>query len=127
MGFQAAAGLSATETRLCQACARDLGYLDPSVFSAHSLFDALYAELGFGRGFLPVRLSAPHDVSAPRAATAAPPVRQPALPVDDEILRRRELNVLREKMLAAVGAENYETAASLRDEITKLEGGLQNA
>jgi protein-arginine kinase activator protein McsA len=47
--------------------------------------------------------------------------------VDDEILRRRELNVLREKMLAAVGAENYETAASLRDEITKLEGGLQNA
>ncbi len=41
--------------------------------------------------------------------------------VDDEMKRRREINILRERMRAAAEAEEYEKAAELRDAIKKLE------
>jgi protein-arginine kinase activator protein McsA len=43
--------------------------------------------------------------------------------VDEEMKRRREINILRERMRVAAEAEEYEKAAELRDAIKKLEIG----
>ncbi len=45
--------------------------------------------------------------------------------VDEELSRRREINALRAKMHRAARSEDYETAAKLRDELRRLEGGAQ--
>ena len=49
-----------------------------------------------------------------------------AFPLDagEEIKCRRRLGELREKLRAAVQAEDYETAAALRDEIYRMEKGV---
>ena len=43
--------------------------------------------------------------------------------VDEEMKKRREINILREQMQQAVKSEDYEKAAVLRDKIRELEGG----
>jgi protein arginine kinase activator len=43
--------------------------------------------------------------------------------VDDEMRKRRELNVMREQMRQAAEAEDFEKAAALRDSIRALENG----
>lgn len=43
--------------------------------------------------------------------------------VDDEMKKRRELNVMREQMRQAAESEDFEKAAALRDSIKALENG----
>jgi len=45
------------------------------------------------------------------------------LEADGRLKQRREINVLRQRMQAAVEAEDFARAAELRDEIYKLEQG----
>jgi protein arginine kinase activator len=43
--------------------------------------------------------------------------------IDDEMRKRREINILREQMRQAAEAEDFEKAAALRDTVRKLEVG----
>jgi protein arginine kinase activator len=43
--------------------------------------------------------------------------------IDEEMKKRREINVLREQLKQAVKSEEFEKAAILRDKIRELEGG----
>ena len=54
------------------------------------------------------------------AAPTPERVRVP-LEADDTLKQRRELNVLRQQMQAAIEAEEFERAAELRDEIDRKE------
>ena len=56
-------------------------------------------------------------------ATTSQPINLVTL--DEELSRRREINALRAKMHRAARSEDYETAAKLRDELRRLEGGAQ--
>lgn len=46
--------------------------------------------------------------------------------IDEEMKRRREINVLREQMNTAAREENFEKAAALRDSIRRLENSSEN-
>lgn len=64
----------------------------------------------------------PHG-APPQAADIKPSPKENRIPADagEEIKRRRELNKLRSEMDTAVKSEDFEKAASLRDEIYRLE------
>jgi len=61
------------------------------------------------------------QVYAPRRQE--PKLREATIPyeVDDVLKQRRQLNVLRQEMQAAIETENFERATELRDEIGRLE------
>jgi protein arginine kinase activator len=138
-----------TEKHLCAECAVKLGFddklgfggkpdsdVEPSGESEKS-FEEIFMELfgvrpnrrilsGYSVVF-PTFVIPAVGMYVPDAEKASPPESQPDRnaevrpAVDEEMKRRREINILREQMRAAAEAENYEKAAELRDAVKKLE------
>jgi protein arginine kinase activator len=142
---------SITEKHLCAECAVRLGYNKKLGFSAEDgsggglpgesekSFEEAFAELfGFTpnrrmfRGYgmviptfiIPtVGVLVPGGGSNPAAGVKQEERSEASPAVDKEMKRRREINILRERMRVAAEAEEYEKAAELRDAIKKLEIG----
>ncbi len=126
-----------TEKHLCAECAGKLGYTDGGKDGNDKSFEEIFADLfGFfpnrrmfrGYGlvvptFIIPTMIVPADEKAP-VFGAGPEEKAKEKPaVDEEMKRRREINVLREWMRKAAEAEDFEKAAELRDAVRKLEDG----
>ncbi len=106
------------EVHLCESCAAQLGYTEHlrSAFRPMRLFsdpfEPLFGALG---SHLLTEFPAPIEEKAPR---------QPKPLVDEteqnKLREQRQRNALQAQLKAAVEAEDYETAARLRDELKKL-------
>ena len=134
-----------TEQHLCGECAEKLGYtrtmaahnrsMMQSFFNRNSLFDDFFSPLPNLMGRSRWLLEDPFedffaDMPALRSAArqeqeAAEPQKQQNELVDHEeqsrFSRMRRVNALRLEMKQAVGREDFERAAQLRDEIRTLE------
>jgi protein arginine kinase activator len=135
-----------TEKHLCAECASKLGLMNDSVFRQEVSFGDMFADMfgmrpprrmfgGYGMmvptfvippvGFvLPQQGYAPAQGGEARAAQAEAVAAAGVTPeVDEDMKKRREVNILREQMRLAVEAEAFEKAAELRDKIKKIEEG----
>lgn len=132
---------SVTEAMLCSDCAKKLGYLNDEMFTfSMSSFIGMMSDFFGGDGFFSrpgftsgLAMSAFPQWALPGYAAPVPRYQQVApqknaastqgagIEVDDDIKRRRELNMLRERMKQATEAEDFEQAAQIRDEIKKFE------
>ena len=131
-----------TEKHLCGECAEKLGYTQrlaahsqrmmQNLFSG-SLFDDFFTPFPSLLGRMNRMLESPFDdffadmpaLGAP--AEAQPEARKPQETLleqeeQNQISRTRQLNALRMEMQKAVGEENFERAAELRDQIRSMEG-----
>lgn len=140
-----------TEKHLCAECANKLGYvgkfgfMDKPGVGPDSSFEEIFADLfgmrpprrmlgGYGMVFptfviptvgliMPDASAAQHAGAAQTASTSiVPPDVKPE--VDEDMKKRREINMLREQMKNAAEAEDFEKAAALRDSIRRLESEL---
>ena len=128
-----------TEKHLCADCADKLGYASDSPKESEQSFEEIFADLFgmrpnrrmlsgysmFQPTFLIPTLFVTDDSNV--ASTDIKPVEKERadvkVEVDEEMKKRREINVLREQMRQAVETEAFEKAAELRDTIKKLENG----
>jgi protein arginine kinase activator len=123
-----------TQTHLCSECAEALGYTNGGAFGSMSpvfaSFERTFGGLQQGGdpfgGFVPFPMLArsrvaDDDTPMRGAQRIAEQPQVPELEVDEEIKKRREINVLREQMRAAADSDDFERAAQLRDELRKLE------
>lgn len=134
-----------TERHLCGECAEKLGYtrtmaahnrsMMQSFFNRNSLFDDFFSPMSGLMGRSRWLLEDPFDdffSDMPALRSAARQEQEPAEPqkqqnelVDHEeqsrFSRMRRVNALRLEMKQAVGREDFERAAQLRDEIRTLE------
>ena len=131
-----------TEKRLCSECAEKLGYTQRLAAHSQRMMQNLFSGSLFDDFFTPVpsllgrmnrMLESPFDdffadmpaLGAP--AEAQPEARKPQETLleqeeQNQISRTRQLNALRMEMQKAVGEENFERAAELRDQIRSMEG-----
>ena len=123
-----------TETHLCSDCAAKSGYDLGRMFDAKS---ALYGFLPFNvnNAFMPIPLlgfAAAQSAAWPQMGLPSgecacgdgcemPAHENPVAEIDGEMQKRREVNVIREKMRIAAEKEDFEKAAELRDQIRKME------
>ena len=124
-----------TQTHLCSECAAKSGLDIESIFGAGGFFGD-ESPFGMRNAFLPVPIfgfgMAP--LFAPMLQTGlqpsececggaceAPVPETPQVDVDAEMLKRREINILREQMRLAADKDDFEKAAELRDEIKRME------
>ena len=135
-----------TEQHLCSECAEKLGYTRSlaahnrskmqSFFGKNSLFDDFFSPLpnlmGRSRWLLEdpfedffADMPALRSSAAQQKAETQEPKKQQNQLVDQEeqsrFSRMRQMNALRLEMKKAVGSEDFERAAQLRDEIRALE------
>lgn len=114
-----------TEAHLCADCAAKMGE-DTSFFDTDRLFSSFFEPFDrmFDSFFRPMSFVPAFAIGPAREAAEAAQA-EPAAPAhaqtDPELSRRREINALREQMLAAAEAEDYERAAELRDKIRDME------
>lgn len=132
-----------TEKHLCAECAEKLGYNKRSLFRPEMSIEDVFSEFfggslnkwmygGYGMmlptfiiptvGMLVQNAGVNKDASAEQE-TPAEAKTEIKTEIDEEMKRRRELNILREQMKKAAEAEDFEKAAALRDSIKKLENG----
>lgn len=131
-----------TEKRLCGECAEKLGYTQRLAAHSQRMMQNLFGGSLFDDFFTPVpsllgrmnrMLESPFDdFFADMPALGAPAEAQPEVQKPQETLleqeeqnqisRTRQLNALRMEMQKAVGEENFERAAELRDQIRSMEG-----
>lgn len=141
-----------TEKHLCAECAGKLGYTDANAAREEQSFEDVFTELFGGRpsrrlfggygmiiptfviptvGLIITEEQGSRQKSAVQNESAShqqADEQQNVIPaelvaeIDEEMKRRREINVLREQMNAAVRTEDFEKAAALRDSIKSLEG-----
>lgn len=131
-----------TEKHLCSECAERLGYTQRLAAQSQRMMRGLFGGGLFDDFFTPVpsllsrmnrMLEDPFDdffadmpaLGAP--AEAQPEARKPQETLleqeeQNQISRTRQLNALRMEMQKAVGEENFERAAELRDQIRSMEG-----
>jgi protein arginine kinase activator len=135
-----------SEKHLCAECATKIGIegkpgpegADPN--RPDMSFEEIFADLfgmrpnrrmfgGYGM-MLPTFVIPTVGVIIPTAAGGAEAAQKPAerpaevnVALDEEMKKRRELNILRAQMAKAAEAEDYEKAAALRDSIRRLENG----
>ncbi len=121
-----------TEQHLCAECAEKAGYTEERIFGADmfdsmfsNFFDGFFTPFGrsffpeFGRIMMPV-ITIPQIEYVVKNDDGQSREKVPTA-TDEEMKRRREINIIREQMNAAVKEENFEKAAELRDRIRKLE------
>ena len=125
-----------TETYLCAECAARSGYNFGQMFSANSVFDSFFPlnmrpaflsapAFDFGQEFpytAWTRPGLPQKECACGGACDAPVRENPTTEVDNEMQKRREINMLKEQMRLAAEREDFEKAAELRDRIKTMEG-----
>ena len=124
-----------TEAHLCSECAAKSGYDFRSMFSTGSIFDGFFP-VRVDRAFLPIpmfgfsrtspftqwaRISVPSTECSCSCGCETTDKGKPATEVDNDMLRRREINAIREQMRIAAEKEDFEKAAQLRDQIRQLE------
>lgn len=115
------------QAHLCESCARELGYetemtMDFGGFS--DLFSMVSGDFFAPRFLTPTRFTP----AAQRTLQVLPREEEHEKPLLNEeeqraFRRRREENALRVALDEALDAEDYEKAATLRDELRRLEGG----
>lgn len=115
------------QAHLCENCARELGYetemaMDFGGFS--DLFSMVSGDFFSPRFFEPTRFTP----AAQRRLQVLPREEEHEKPLLNEeeqraLRRQREENALRVALHEALDAEDYEKAATLRDELRRLEGG----
>ena len=130
-----------TEKHLCAECAERLGYTQRLAAQSQRMMRGLFGGGLFDDFFTPVPsllgrmnrlLENPFDdffSDMPALGAPAEAAQEAAKPQDalleqeeqSEISRQRKLNALRMEMQKAVGEENFERAAELRDQIHNLE------
>ena len=135
---------SVTEAHLCAECASKSGYDMDSLFDvdrvmgsfmpsffgqgagAGSLFSGFFPfvtpMLGSGEGFAPVvrfQPFTPERINECSCGKIAPEVSEAE--VDDEMKKRREVNMLREQMRIAAESDDFEKAIELREKIKGME------
>ena len=118
-----------TETHLCADCARKLGYvqrMQPDSFFGDDFFShpfRLFEPLlgGFGNRLL-TEFPEPVDVTQEARRTAAAPQDDSLVQGDEreQLSRRRQRNALETQLRHAVEAEDFESAAKLRDQLKAL-------
>ncbi|MCL2125626.1 MAG: UvrB/UvrC motif-containing protein [Oscillospiraceae bacterium] len=141
-----------TETHLCSECATESGYDFESMFDFGGMFDRFMPIFGGRNGFMPRQqigalgpfgwslFGAPMVAFMPQRiaggeercmgaeeqgdCNCAEPAQQ-AQPaeIDQEMLKRREINIMREQMRLAADKDDFEKAAELRDQIRQMEAG----
>ena len=127
-----------TETYLCSECAASRGYDIGAFFGATKMIDGFMPVFGRLDGLLPIShpgfsggMQTPFfvrprlDVGAPEAKCTCgcehkAPDMQDAT-VDEEMNKRREINVLKERMRLAAEKDDFEKAIELREQIKGLE------
>lgn len=131
-----------TEQHLCSKCAEELGYTKQmsSLGSMRSMFggmDSMFNRMlgGFfsdmpslwGRSFFEPMTRYAMPAAQPQTEQGTQ-VQEPQREVgaNPELVRRRELNALREEMNLCIKEENFEKAAEIRDKIRSLENGGEN-
>ena len=137
--YQSNVNGNVTERHLCADCAAKLGYSQKLAaqsqrmmrgFFGNSLFDDFFSPFPslLGRGMR--MLDDPFDdFFADMPALGAPAEQEASKPQDtlleqgeqNQLSKTRQLNALRMEMQRAVGEENFERAAELRDQIRSLE------
>ena len=109
-----------TEHQLCTECAEEMGLMRDVFAESRQMmrgffedsFERIMPHAGLGaRDFLRLGESRREERRS-----------VPKIDVDPEIAKRREINILRHKMKMAAQAEDFETAAELRDKIRSMEG-----
>ena len=128
-----------TEQHLCSQCAAELDEKENVFAGAERSFNEMwnsffaprssrrFPSFGFSVpdsffDFQPFGLPLFRLTETPeKDAENAPAKTEETSGVDPEMARQRELNVLRAKMKEAVAAEEFETAAKLRDQIRAME------
>ena len=119
-----------TEMLLCYECAKKLGYVSDETqsFTMPSLTGMISELFGTGMflGFPAPELMQNQNLPIYRQPAAPPKTaeseRNVNIETSDDIKKRREINMLRERMRKATEEEDFEKAARLRDEIKKIEG-----
>jgi len=120
-----------TETQLCAECADKLGVMQsiPMPNMLNDFFGGI-GEIPSMFGGIPAFAIVPVKTEyTPRFEVLTPsyetePVQTAAaqnVEVDEELRKKREINILREQMKAAASSEDFEKAMSLREEIKRLE------
>ena len=129
-----------TETYLCSECATESGYDLGGMFSGGSVFDEFLPFFGAQNRFLPVAvpLLGANAFFPAIIQTGESPVSQlrtgnngcgcekhamdnSNVEVDDEMQKRREINVIREQMRLAAQSDDFERAIELRERIKEME------
>ncbi len=138
-----------TEQHLCADCAKELGYAG-SIEEELNRFGRMQQEMfrSFDDLFLPMpalmgsiaspfermfggfdrmlpQLGAGAEAAQPQTASEDRQAARDSLVTEDErkaLDRQRRINALRHEMQQAVGEENFERAAQLRDELHAVEG-----
>ena len=127
-----------TETHLCSECAAESGFDFVRNFDTQSMFSGFFPMNMGGEfltfpmfGFPPPRILKHHSFAGiPQTASdecgcggscGTLPEDKPAPQVDDEIRKRREVNILKEQMRLAAEKDEFEKAAELRDKIKQME------
>ena len=130
-----------TETYLCSECAAKSGYDIGRLLDADSMLDGYFPVFGRFGGFFPMSryLIGVNDMLPfrlmPGIGTAAEKAQSSCgceenttdmpdtadTPVDDDMKKRREINVLREQMRIAAEKDNFEKAIELREKIREME------
>ena len=124
-----------TETYLCSECAAKSGYDFESLFGIDNFFgdgfpfsasNAFFPAPMFGfRLTSPfaslLQTGLPSNECSCEGACEAPVPETPPAEVDAEMLKRREINIIREQMSLAADKEDFEKAAELRDQIRRME------
>lgn len=131
-----------TEKHLCADCAREEGFGETLDYRPRDMFadvEAMFQNFfaphrsllsSFGSFGHPLRAMMAPAVPRMNIVIGEPDVQERAetseskIPVDagEEVKARRELAALKEQLRAAVDAEDFETAITLRDEIRRREG-----
>ncbi|MDR1590330.1 MAG: UvrB/UvrC motif-containing protein [Oscillospiraceae bacterium] len=125
-----------TERHLCSECASKLGYGGITSMAPGGLLSDIFNDFfGHGRGMAPMGgfgIAAPMFAASPGLGLAAPVTvwqpdmdtpreAAPDIRLDDELKKKLEINKLRAQMQKAVGSEDFETAARIRDRIREME------
>ena len=125
-----------TQTNLCSECAAKSGYDFGSMFDVRSVFDGFFPVfnapgefwpipmLGFGAAFpfaMRPRLAAQTRPDACGCGSEAAAQESRPAEVDEEMKKRREINVIREQMRLAAEKDDFERAIELREKIKEME------
>lgn len=132
-----------TETHLCADCAGKLGYSEKAPTRPEMSFEEIFGELFGGRpnrrmlsgygmmfptfviptiGMIVPTGEIETDTDEPEQDEVSGEQRPSiAAEIDEDMKKRREINVMREQMKKAAAAEDYEKAAALRDSIRTIE------
>ncbi|MCL2408841.1 MAG: UvrB/UvrC motif-containing protein [Oscillospiraceae bacterium] len=118
-----------TETKLCAECARQSGYDMGRMFTGSNMADGFFPGVSGWRG----GFASAFGFIAPRQFAEQPQMGilneagkiseeiEKSQEIDEEMKKRREINVIREEMRMAAENDDFEKAAQLRDKIKELD------